>query len=80
MNNEQKIIDFIIDELLEDEDEEITPQSSLFKDRILDSLNLLSLISFLENTYDVKIATSEVNFENLDTVANMEAFLGKKLK
>lgn len=79
MNRSEEIIEFIVDELLEDDEEEITLQTSLFKCQILDSLNLLSLIAFLEKKYNIRIAASEVNYENLDTVENMELFIGRKL-
>jgi len=78
MSITEEIIEFIVDELLEDEEEEITSTTSLFKDQILDSLNLLSLIAFLEKTYSVKIAPSEVNYENLDSVENIERYLATK--
>ncbi len=74
MSREEEIIEFIVDELLEDDDEEITPNTSLFKDQILDSLNLLSLIDFLEKKFGIKIAPSEVNYENLDTVGNITKY------
>lgn len=79
MNNQTNITNYIIDELIEDETLTLTETTSLFKNRTLDSLNLISLISFLEKTYSFKIASSEVNFENMDTIANICAFIEKKL-
>ena len=78
MDNQTIIINFIIDELLEDESISLTGTTSLFQERILDSLNLVSLISYLEETFNCKIDPSEVNFENMDTVTNMLAFIEKK--
>lgn len=77
MNKAEEIITFINDELL-DEPEDIGKGTSLFQDRILDSLNLVMLISFLEKTYSIKVKTSEVSIENLDTVAKMITFIEKK--
>jgi len=78
MDKAQTIIEFIKDELLDDDDVEIALETSLFQDRILDSLNLITLISFLEKTFNIKINTTEVIIENLDSVGNMVAFLGRK--
>ncbi len=77
--DKESIKDFIIDELLDDDDEKITFDMSLFKGQVLDSLNLLSLIAFLEEKHNVKIATSEINYENLDTINNISAFLDRKM-
>jgi acyl carrier protein len=78
MNNQTLIMNYIIDELIEDESIELTETTSLFKNRVLDSLNLIALISFLEKTFDCKIDPSEVKFENMDTVANIGLFIEKK--
>ena len=78
MEKKELILSYIQDELIDDEEIEIREDTSLFQDRILDSLNLVSLLSFLEKTFKIKIATSEVNFENLDTVSNMLVFLETK--
>lgn len=77
MGKEQKIIEFIEDELL-DEPEDIELETSLFQDRLLDSLNLVMLISFLEKEFSIKIATSEVSIDNLDTVARIVGFIERK--
>lgn len=77
MNKAEEIITFINDELL-DEPEDIGKDTSLFQDRILDSLNLVMLIGFLEEKFRIKIKTSEVSIEHLDTVAKMITFIEKK--
>jgi acyl carrier protein len=78
MSRTDTILTFIRDELLDD-DVELTSDTSLFESRILDSLNMLSLISFLEKAHSIKVATSEVNLDNLDTVTRILAYLDKKL-
>lgn len=77
MSNEEKIISFITGSLLEDQFD-LEADTSLFQDRLLDSLNLVMLINYLENEFGIKIATSEVSIENLDTVARMVAFVAQK--
>lgn len=78
MSRSEAILTFIRDELLDDDDVVLAEDTSLFESRILDSLNLLSLISFLEKEHGLKIATSEVNLDNLDTVTRILAFLDKR--
>ena len=75
---EEKILTYIRDELLDDDDVTIDSTTSLFEDRVLDSLNLLSLISFLEREFSTKIASSQVNIENLDTVERIIGFLDRQ--
>lgn len=77
MSRTDEILEFIRDELLDD-DVELDAGTSLFQDRLLDSLNLLSLVHHLEETHGIKIKPSEINIDNLDTVARIEEFLGRK--
>ena len=79
MSNAESIITYIKDELLEDEDVDITIETSLFRDKLLDSLSLLSLISFIEKTFSIKISTSEVSIDNLDTVSSILNFVDRKV-
>jgi acyl carrier protein len=77
MEKSEIILTYIRDELLDD-DEEINDDTSLFDARVLDSIQLLSLISFLEASFQLKISTSEVNLDNLDSVEKMLVFLENK--
>jgi acyl carrier protein len=79
MDRGETILSYILKELADDLDLKITKETSLFQDRVLDSLNLVALINFMEKTFDIKIRPSEVNIENLDSVSNMLKFLDKKL-
>lgn len=79
MDRKEKILDFIKNELVDDPDVEVDESTSLFQERVLDSLSLVTIISFLEDAFDIKIGTSEVSIDNLDTVNNMAALLEKKL-
>ncbi|MFC1851854.1 acyl carrier protein [candidate division CSSED10-310 bacterium] len=79
MDKAEIIISYIRDELAADPDLQITNDISLFQDRLLDSLNLVTLIGFLEKTFNIQIKSSEVSVENLDSVTNMLTFLDKKI-
>lgn len=78
MEMQRQVIDFIRDELVDDPETEILADTSLFRDQVLDSLNLLALIGHLEKSYAIKIAPSEVSMDNLDTVANIIKFVENK--
>lgn len=69
------ILDFIVEELLDDETMVVENNTSLFKEKILDSMNLLQLVSFIEETYEVKIGAMDMVFENLDTIDSIQAFI-----
>jgi len=78
MNAGEIILEFIQNELIDDLDTELSVDMSLFQDRLLDSLNMVSLMNFLEKTFGIDINTSEVTLENLDSVQKMIEFVQKK--
>jgi len=77
MSDAETILEFIRDDLLEEE-MEIDADTSLFRDQLLDSMNLTNLIMFLEETFGIRIGAIDIAFENLDTVNHMIAFIAKK--
>ncbi len=78
MSDADTILEFIREELLDDDDVEIDESTSLFRDKLLDSMNLTALIVFLEQTFSIKIKAMDIVYENLDTVAHMLAFIERK--
>ena len=60
------------------DDDELTDDTSLFGEGLLDSFELLELVKHLESTAGVKIEPLEVKLENLDTVERIERFLQTK--
>ena len=79
MVSSEKILTFIRDELLDDDEVVITAETSLFQGRVLNSLSLVTLVVFLEDTFGIKVNTYDVTIENLDSVVNMLAFIDKKI-
>jgi acyl carrier protein len=79
MSDAEVILDFLRDEVEElPDDVELDENTSLFREQLLDSMNLTGLITFLEETFDIKIGALDIVFENLDTVSNMVAFIARK--
>ena len=77
MTDVETILAFIRDEADLEEDE-ASADTSLFRDQLLDSMNLTALIVFLEETFSIKVKPMDIVFENLDTVNHMLAYVARK--
>ena len=77
MTDAETILEFIRDEADLEEDE-ASADTSLFRDQLLDSMNLTALITFLEETFSIKVKPMDIVFENLDTVNHMLAYIARK--
>lgn len=71
--------DFIMREFLPGEDpEELSNDTALIADGILDSLATLKLVSFLEERYDITVEPHEADEDNLGTIDDIVRFVGSK--
>jgi len=77
MTDAETILEFIREEADLDEDE-VTADTSLFRDQLLDSMNLTALIAFLEETFSIRVKPMDIVFENLDTANHMLAYIARK--
>ncbi|MDD2814046.1 MAG: acyl carrier protein [Bacteroidales bacterium] len=68
---EEKLIEFIIDEFLDDPDTEITQDTKLISSGLIDSFSLVSLQSFIEQEFGKKIPAPRITAESFDTVKQM---------
>ncbi|MFO7891879.1 MAG: acyl carrier protein [bacterium] len=69
MDDMQKVVlDYVIEEYLEDEDEELNVDTPLISGGIVDSFSMVSLKRFLENKYDISIPDDKATPEAFDTV------------
>lgn len=80
MNQEriEKIKEYLIDNFLDD-DEEIVEDTSLFQDKILDSVQLSQLIIYLESEFQLKVASMDIVYDNFDSLKKMDAYIDRKL-
>ena len=69
---------FIKEEFIED-GTEVEDTTNLLEEEIIDSLGIFTLVSFIEEKFGVKVDEEEVNLENFQTVASIEAMVDKKL-
>jgi len=70
---------FILDSLLlGDETRLPEPSESLVESGVIDSTGILELIEFLEAEFEISVDEAETVPENLDGVANLVAYVGRK--
>jgi len=55
--------------------EELTDDTNLVEEEILDSLGIFALVEFLEETFGIKIEAEEVVMTNFQTVTTIEALV-----
>ncbi len=65
------ILQYVIDEYLEDEDEEITYDTPLISGGYVDSFSMVSLKVFLETKFKISIPDDKATPEAFDSVNNI---------
>ena len=75
-----KIREYVVDNFLFGDGEQLQDDSSFMENGIIDSTGILELITFLEETYGFKIEDDELIPENLDSLKNVSTFVDKKLQ
>ena len=72
---------FILEDYLFTDDQDALQDDTSFLDEgILDSMGILEIIVFLEEEFGVAVANDEMIPANLDSVANLLAFIERKRK
>jgi acyl carrier protein len=75
-----KVKDFVLNEFLPGEDpDELTDTTPLITGGVLDSLGTLKLVSFLEQTFGIRLAAHEADVSNLNTLTDIADLIGAKL-
>ncbi|MEW5725020.1 MAG: acyl carrier protein [Thermodesulfobacteriota bacterium] len=70
---------FIEEDLLEGRTE-VGPEENLFTSKLLDSLDLVELVAFIEETFGFRVGAGDIRLENFDTLALMEGLVRLKLE
>jgi acyl carrier protein len=68
---EEKLIDFIRDEFLDDPDTEINVNTKLISSGMIDSFSLVSLQTFIEKEFGKRIPAPRITAASFDTVKQM---------
>jgi len=69
---------FIVENFLFGEDGNLEDATSFLESGIIDSTGILELVSFMEEKFGISVADDELVPENLDSIANVAAYLGRK--
>jgi len=59
--------------------EVLNDKDSLIDSGIIDSFGIISLISFLEPAFGIKIASEDLAQENFESLVSLERFINEKL-
>ena len=70
---------FIIENFLFEEDENLKEETSFLETGTIDSTGILELVAFLEETFGITVEDEELIPENLDSIANVAQYLWKKM-
>lgn len=80
MNIKDTIKEFIANQFLKGgEVKTINDDTSFLEEGIIDSVGVLELVAFLEETYGFRVEDEELVPENLDSVNKLVAYLQSKL-
>ena len=71
--------EFIIENFLFGEEEQLDPDTDFFDKGIVDSTGVIELVSFMEETFNISVDDAELIPENLSSLNKIEVFLQKKL-
>jgi acyl carrier protein len=74
------ILQYVTEEYLEDEDDELTADTPLISGGIVDSFSMVSLKRFLENKYSISIPDEQATPEAFDTVNKIAELVKGYLK
>jgi acyl carrier protein len=79
MSIAQQVREFILTNyLFTDDQTKLKDAESLMQSGTMDSTGILELIMFLEERFGIKVADDEMVPTNLDSVANVVAFIERK--
>jgi len=79
MTTEDRIRDFIVEEVNRGVSRhELTSDRELIRERILDSLGIFELITFIESDLRVEIADDDLVFENFATIEAIARLIASK--
>jgi len=74
------VLEYVREEYLEDEDEELNYETPLISGGIVDSFSMVSLKRFLENKYNIQIPDEKATPEAFDTVNSIVSLVREYVK
>jgi len=74
------MIEEITKYISEEIDTDINAEEELLSSGLIDSITIMKVIAFLEETYDVKVPPQDMVIENFNTVQSMSDYLKGQLE
>ena len=75
----EKIKQYIVEEIIEDPGFNLNYDDKIIEESIIDSTEIVKIILFLEDTYDVKIENDEIKLKNFNSVDDICNFIKRKV-
>lgn len=79
MNVKERISQFIRSDILTDQRVTNLEGADLITTGIIDSLGIMKLIAFLEQTFSVRLEDEEIVAENFETIETITSLVEKKM-
>ena len=74
-----KIRTFVVENFLFGNNKNLEDTTSFLEEGIIDSTGVLELVTFIEEEFSIVVEDEELIPENLDSIYNVTAYLGKKI-
>ena len=78
MEIKEQLVTFFQDNFMIDLPESFSDDDSLMNNGIVDSTGILELVTFLEETYNFKVANDDIVPENLDSINRLRNYIQSK--
>ena len=79
MELKDKIRTFVVENFLFGNNQNLEDTTSFLEEGIIDSTGVLELVGFIEEEFSIIVEDEELIPENLDSIYNVTAYLGKKI-
>ena len=79
MEIENKIRQFILNNLYYAEESVIRAEDSFLETGVIDSMGVMELVSFIQSEFAIEVAQPEIVVENFDSISKLAAFVRRKL-
>lgn len=79
MGRINKVKEFIVENFLFGDENGFNEDTSFLQENLIDSMGIMELITFLEETFNIRIKDAELVPQNLDSLNKIANFLEMKL-
>ena len=79
MNIREALRQYISEELLEEEEAPVEDDENLLADGMVDSLGMLRLVAFIEESYEISVPPQDFTIENFRTIETLDNYLSSKV-